>query len=235
MLSSFLAVQAAQAAYVFKLAPAALPSNQALNLVNSSDTSKRATTWGGSPVVNPKTGIVHLYASSFHGACGLSSWETNSYVRHASSTRAGGPFTPLDAAIPSYAHNPEVVYSSFDKRFLLFTLGGQNASAPVPCANFTPTAKWGGAGPPPWLSEVRLHTSLSPQGPWLPLLTQPNRSSNATGRQTPVMIATGLNANPTAWVDPMTGEVTLLHGMFDKPHSPHKRRYVIQRAKSWRG
>lgn len=45
-------------------------------------------------------------------------------------------------------------------------------------------------------------------------------------------IAHGVNANPTAWVDATTGEITLLYGRFDKPHRPHNRYYSILRANS---
>jgi hypothetical protein len=158
------------------------------------------------------------------GTCGLSGWETNSFVRHGVSTSPGGPFTPKEVAVGAYAHNPQVVFSLKDRMYLMFTLGGKNASAPVPCTNSTPTRHWGGYGAPPWLSTVRLHYASSPEGPWLPRL-------NSSGQ--PEVIATGLNANPTAFVDPLSGELTLLTGMFT-PRPEHKRLYVVHRAKSWK-
>jgi hypothetical protein len=49
-----------------------------------------------------------------------------------------------------------------------------------------------------------LHTAPTPEGPWEPLLNV------STGK--PALLADGLNANPTVWVDPSSGEVTLLYG-----------------------
>ena len=213
--------------FAFILAPAAVPAKQALNLVNLSKPQPYGseTTWGGSVVRDAKTpGLYHMYASTFQGACGLAAWETNSRVVHATSTDgAGGPFTVQSTVVDAFAHNPEVVYDSRSKLYLLFTLGGNNRSAPVPCTNHTPIEKWGGEGAPPWLYDVRLHTATDPAGPFEAVL-------NKTTAE-PAVIATGLNANPTASVNPDTGEITLLHGSFIA--GSHVREYVVQRAARW--
>ena len=242
--------------YVFTLAPAALPVHQALNLVNNSAPQPfgRSATWGGGVVQDHRTPTVHhMYAgivlccdsrshcvvvkcggavaatvcavvgaASMEGPCGLSAWETNSVVLHArSETGPGGPFVVQSVAVQAYAHNPEIVYSPADNRYLLFTLGERNSSVPVPCTNHTPTVARADRGR--WISSVRLHTSVTPEGPWIPLL------DSSTGQ--PVLLADGLNANPTVWVHPTTGEITLLYGMFS-PRPAHVRRYMIVRAPS---
>ena len=80
---------------------------------------------------------------------------------------------------------------------MLFTLGAPNGSAAVPCsADGVPLKGWGGSGAPPWLSALSVHTAATPWGPW-------------TSR---VLLTGALNANPTAWVDPETGAMTLLYG-----------------------
>ena len=212
---------------VFQLAPAAQSSAQALNLVNDSRPQPygSSSTWGGSVIQDQgKKELYHMYASSFQGQCGLAAWETNSRVVHATSTQGpAGPFVVQSVAVAPFAHNPEVVYThAAGGRYLLFTLGGANSSAAVPCANHTPTRRWGGEGAPPWLYDVRLHTSANPAGPFEAVL------NTTTGL--PAVIATGLNANPTASVNPSTGEITLLHGTFEAGHA---RRYVVTRAASW--
>ena len=220
--------------YLFKFAPAARPADQALNIVNSSlpQPYGSATTWGGSVVADPEstgsTGTYHMWASTFVGPCGLSSWETNSRVVHAVSTAGpGGPYRVEDLAVPSYAHNPEVVWHPSERLYLLFTLGHPNASAPLACdaASKRPNGTWGGKGAPPWLSDVSLYTSRSASGPWEIAL-------NASAGGAPLVVARGLNANPTAWVDPHTGEVTLLYGRFD---AAHRRVYSVKTSKNAAG
>ena len=86
-----------------------------------------------------------------------------------------------------------MVFSQKEKLYLLFILGYDNRSTPLPCgSDGKPSGRWG-SGIPPWLSTVSLHVASRPQGPW------------SAGQ----IIARGLNANPTPWVDEATGEITL--------------------------
>ena len=214
--------------YFFNLRDAALPPNQAVNLVNDTAVPApfaRMATWGGSVVRDPLTGLYHIFAAGFVGtngsACGLSSWESNSLVLTGSSRSPAGPFSTtghLSIAVGTFAHNPEVVYSPKERKYLLFVLGYTNATTAYACdRSGNPIGHYAG-GIPPWLGTVSLHTADSPNGPW------------SSG----VVVAHGTNANPTAWVD-TTGEITLLYGRFDKPHRPHKRYYSVLSAKSSRG
>ena len=124
----------------------------------------------------------------------------------------------------SQAHNPEVVYSPLERKYILFTLGHDNASAPLACTpDGRPVGTWGGHGAPPWLSDVSMFTADGPGGPWSPRLDPAGYEA---------VIAAGLNANPTAHVDATTGEITLLYGRFDRPHSPHNRLYSVLTAAS---
>jgi hypothetical protein len=207
----------------FRLAPAAPPARQAFNLVNASH--HRLTTWGGSVVRDPSTGLHHIYASAFTNSCGLCGWETNSEVLHGVS--AAGPDGPynlsIGVAIPTYAHNPQVVYSERERLYLLFVLGVENHTAAIPCVRGQPVHRYPGL--PPWLSTVSLHTARSPNGPWT------MRSESGGGG----VIARGLNANPTAWINRTSGEITLLYGRFDRPHRPHRRFYSVVTAASSAG
>merc|ERR1711969_496580 len=98
-----------------------------------------------------------------------------------STTGPGGPYTatPMQIPVGTFAHNPQVVYSPKERRYLLFVLGYENRSTPLPCdSSGSPDGRWG-AGIPPWLSTVSLHVASRPQGPW------------SAGK----IIAHGLNAN----------------------------------------
>ena len=57
-------------AHFLSLRPAALPSHQALNLVNGSGPSpfsaRGMTTWGGSVVLDPQSGLHHIFAAERH-------------------------------------------------------------------------------------------------------------------------------------------------------------------------
>ncbi len=203
---------------------------QALNLVNNTALSApfdRMATWGGSVVRDPRTGLYHIFAAGFVGPngslCGLSSWESNSLVLTGSSPSPAGPFSAtghLSVAVGTFAHNPEVVYSPKERKFLLFILGYANASTAYACDDSgSPTGHYAGGRIPPWLGTVSLHTADSPNGPW------------SSG----VILAHGTNANPTAWVDAASGEISLVYGRFDKPHRPHKRYYSVLSAKSSHG
>ena len=215
--------------YFFRLRDAALPSQQALNLVNNTafpSPFSRMSTWGGSVVRDPVTGRYHIFAAGFVGPngskCGLSSWESNSLVLTASSDSPAGPFGATgrpSIAVGTFAHNPEVVYSLKERKYLLFVLGYVNASTAFACdTTGYPKGRYPD-GIPPWLGTVSLHTADSPNGPW------------SVGS----VVAHGTNANPTAWVDSTTGEITLLYGRFDKPHRPHNRYYSVLSAKSSEG
>eukprot|EP00039_Didymoeca_costata_P015828 m.274365 g.274365 ORF g.274365 m.274365 type:complete len:417 (+) comp16287_c0_seq3:90-1340(+) len=216
--------------YVFTLGKVEPPDHQAINEVNSTNSGWVSTrsTWGGSPVIDPVTNSTHVFAAVMGDGCGLAAWELDSAVLHAVSPHYdGGPcsVTGSGPVVDGYAHNPEVVAVPSANRWLMFTLGGENKSAAVPCRNGVPTRSWGGSGPPPWLSTVRVHTATNLNGPWVPLR---NTTTGASA-----VVANGRNANPTAWVDPVTGEVTLLHGEFTDPG--HRRVYVVSRAPNWSG
>lgn len=215
--------------YFFRLRDATLPPHQVLNLVNNTALPPpfaRMATWGGSVVRDPTTGLYHIFAAGFVGlngsVCGLSSWESNSLVLTGSGPSPAGPFSATDhlsIAVGTFAHNPEVVYSPKERKYLLFILGYANSSTAYACdARGEPQGHYAN-GIPPWLGTVSLHTADNPNGPW----------SKGT------VLAHGTNANPTAWVDATTGEITLLYGRFDKPHRPHKRYYSVLRAKSFTG
>jgi hypothetical protein len=218
--------------YFFRLREAALPQHQALNLVNSTALPPpfaSMATWGGSVVRDPLTGLFHIFAAGFvpgparlgSSPCGLAAWESNSVVVTGSSRSPSGPFNAaqspaLSVAVGTFAHNPEVIYSAKERKYLLFVLGYRNSSTALPCdPSGSPIGRYP-LGIPPWLSTVSLHTAASPAGPW----------SSGT------VIAHGVNANPTPWVEPLTGEITLLYGRFDKPHRPHNRFYSVMTSPS---
>eukprot|EP00937_MAST-01D_sp_MAST-1D-sp2_P004368 g4368.t1 len=56
------------------------------------DGGRNTSTWGGSAVLDPATGLLHMWSSEMLGHCGIDSWTTNSHVIHAVSTDGGRTF-----------------------------------------------------------------------------------------------------------------------------------------------
>jgi hypothetical protein len=91
--------------YKLKLAPAAPLSQQLYR--NSSLSS-----WGGNVLHAGDEGDIyayHLFAAGFTNGCGLSGWESNSFVLHAVSQSPVGPFEFHDVALPVWHHNPQAI------------------------------------------------------------------------------------------------------------------------------
>ena len=49
------------------------------------------SSWGGSIVQDPKTGIYHMYSADMTQHCGLNSWQHNSAIVHLTATDPSGP------------------------------------------------------------------------------------------------------------------------------------------------
>ena len=54
-------------------------------------------------------GSYHMWVSEFFGGCGVSSWQHNSHVVHATSPKLEGPYIYQDTALNRFSHNPKVV------------------------------------------------------------------------------------------------------------------------------
>ena len=111
------------------------------------------TSWGGNVVQWPQDdGRFHLFVAEIAESCGMANWKNNSFVTHAVSDAVGGPYVEADVAVPSWAHNPQVI--AHGTSLFLFHIGAgdgtaalTNCSAPRPAAGGPPAALRGSARP----------------------------------------------------------------------------------------
>ena len=130
------------------------------------------TSWGGNVIFGDADRLWHLYVSEIAGQnCGLTKWNSNSRVIHATARSASGPYTKHDVALNVEAHNPHII--RWRDEFLLFHIGDASRTRPVDnCTK--PRKNIGGFNsvlhslkPHP----VLLHRSDSLDGPWIPANT----------------------------------------------------------------
>lgn len=66
--------------------------------------TSKTSSWGGGVV--QRGGKFHLYVSEMSEHCGLGTWSTNSFIRHAEADTVDGPYTPRDPPVlGAWAHN----------------------------------------------------------------------------------------------------------------------------------
>ena len=61
------------------------------------------SSWGGGVIF--RGGKYHLYVSEMSGHCGLATWRTNSFIRHAESDTPDGIYTPRETVLEAWGHN----------------------------------------------------------------------------------------------------------------------------------
>jgi len=116
----------------------------ALNFLPASTTPAyrqvNTSSWGGT-VINGTDGLWHMFVAEMAYHCGLNTWTTNSWIRHATSKYPQGPFAPQEIVLTYFAHNPTIVQAS-DGTYTLFHIGcGFNNSHPqMNCTNGTTPA-----------------------------------------------------------------------------------------------
>eukprot|EP00049_Salpingoeca_infusionum_P001842 m.51412 g.51412 ORF g.51412 m.51412 type:complete len:389 (+) comp11238_c0_seq1:22-1188(+) len=126
------------------------------------------TSWGGNMVLYK--GEYHLFVAEMVGGCGLSYWQRNSQVVHATSATVEGPYVKKDVALLPWAHNPQVVVDTRNTTptFYLFHIGsGDNTSHTVTCPPY-PVFNSHVAAPPPAPNGALYHSAPDPSGPWTP-------------------------------------------------------------------
>jgi hypothetical protein len=77
-----------------------------------------SSSWGAS-VVKIKDQY-HMYVSEFSNGCGLTSWQHNSHIVHATANTPTGPFEYSDTVLGAFSHNPKVLVG---EHILLFHVG----------------------------------------------------------------------------------------------------------------
>lgn len=65
--------------------------------------SAKTSSWGGGVIFSENK--FHLYVSEMGGHCGLATWATHSFIRHAVSDTVDGVYTPLGTVLPAWSHN----------------------------------------------------------------------------------------------------------------------------------
>jgi len=150
--------------------------------------------WGGS-VINDGTGTYHMFASEFINECGLMSWETNSQVIHATSSKPQGPFVVKNIALPTEHHNP-TIRRAVDGTYLLFCIG-ENYDKPTNCNGTGEQIPERNPGPFVGGGIINLAYSKSLDGPW-EQLDQNNMIHGRSGKwddmvtnPAPVILANG--------------------------------------------
>ena len=108
------------------------------------NTGSGESTWGNHIVQDPTDRhLYHLFYSSMENDCGLLSWIPYSRVMHAvSRTGPEGPYVNATEAIGTFSHNPTIVWSPADKKYLMYHIGcpqavqpGCNGASGSMCAN----------------------------------------------------------------------------------------------------
>lgn len=83
--------------------------------------AKNTTSWGGS-VVKGADGVYHMYLAEMGEQCGMTTWTTNSLIRHAVAQTPAGPYAPREVVMPPFAHNPTAVQAP-DGTYLIYHIG----------------------------------------------------------------------------------------------------------------
>ena len=79
-------------------------------------------TWGGN-VHQTEDGMYHMMLAGFVNGAGLGGWEVDSQIVHAVSDRPEGPFAMKSVVLPTFNHNPHLLYDPTTKTYLLYSLG----------------------------------------------------------------------------------------------------------------
>jgi hypothetical protein len=140
------------------------------------------TTWGGNTIHDPTAGRWHMYVSAMTNGCPLSTWGHNSRIDHAVADVITGPYTFVDVAVPTWAHNAAPIALK-DGSFAIVHIGtGEGpASGGQNCTHGNGGDGWAWDKMSPSSLEraaaahelgggSTIHVSKSLDGPWVPLL-----------------------------------------------------------------
>lgn len=183
------------------------------------------SSWGATVIKISDT--YHMWVSEFWGGCGVSSWQHNSHIIHATSSTAEGPFKYEDTALNRFSHNPKIVLGNDNKsRFdiILFHIGTATPYPPkARCIHGVPFCD-----PNDCNSLCNCTNTSLPHEIW-PIQTKPNTVHNASSPNGPWVPAThtglGMCNNPAPARHP-NGTVFIMC---------HNNGLVLYRAPSYRG
>lgn len=118
-------------------------------------TFENVSSWGASIVRDPHhDNLHHMFFSLFAHHCPLKSWMPFSTIAHATSrTGPAGPYVSPTQVLGTFAHNPTVIWSPYDKQYLLYHIG-----CPQPMPDVCGPVKFQ-CGIPDGQSGITVHSS----------------------------------------------------------------------------
>ncbi|KAL4812819.1 hypothetical protein BDW67DRAFT_119241 [Aspergillus spinulosporus] len=120
------------------------------------------SSWGGTILQDPHDpGLFHLVASQFASGCGLSGWRPFSFIIRAESRNGPqGPYHYVDSISEPFRHNPEVIWSPADEKYLLYSIGADDEEQP--------RGKCSSISYKQWPNNISVSTAQDIRGPWTP-------------------------------------------------------------------
>ncbi|KAL4996284.1 hypothetical protein BDV10DRAFT_113271 [Aspergillus recurvatus] len=120
------------------------------------------SSWGGTILQDPREPrLFHLVASQFASGCGLSGWRPFSFIMRAESrTGPQGPYHYMDSISEPFRHNPEVIWSPADEKYLLYSIGAEDDEQP--------RGKCSSISYKQWPNNISIATAQDIRGPWTP-------------------------------------------------------------------
>ena len=110
---------------------ALLPTTQGAGL-RSRDQGTNTSSWGGAVLLDPATGLQHMWASEMLAHCGIETWTTNSHVVHATSID-GVTFHRMNETLAAFSHEPNVVRAPSGEWVMYWTGAAPGAPRHPPC------------------------------------------------------------------------------------------------------
>lgn len=96
-------------------------------------------TWDATIIKDVHSNKFHMFASQFKNGCGLNQWSPYSYIIHAvSENGALGPFEYQNDVLPTFHHNPSIIYDNISNTYFLYVIGC-NITVPSSFCNDTTT------------------------------------------------------------------------------------------------
>ncbi|KAG4267387.1 hypothetical protein FPRO04_12947 [Fusarium proliferatum] len=167
--------------------------------------------WGGRIVQDrDNKQLFHLFTVQFSHGCGLKGWRPHSYIIRAEShSGPQGPYKYAQDVSKNFAHNPDIVWSQADKKYLLYSIGVEYDKNFTKCESISYTK---------WPNNISVSAADDIHGPWSPfkMIIDSDRPAG--------IHATNPSAFPLWTRNSPTSEIVL--GIKD---------YSIFTAKSWNG
>ncbi|KAF5586674.1 uncharacterized protein FSUBG_12061 [Fusarium subglutinans] len=117
--------------------------------------------WGGRIVQDrDNKRIFHLFTVQFSHGCGLKGWRPHSYIIRAESHNGPqGPYTYAQDVSKNFAHNPDIVWSPADKKYLLYSIGVEYDKNFTKCESISYTR---------WPNNISVSAADNIRGTWSP-------------------------------------------------------------------